>query len=537
MKTRTLGLVFVLASLGVAPCVPATATRVRPSALAGTWYPESPAIVAATAHWLMRSAASAPRLETKPVALVVPHAGWQYSGVAAGAAFRNLHPGDFARVVVVAPSHHGAFDGYALDDATAYRTPLGNVPLCADVLARLRDDKQARVVPDVTGPEHAVEIELPFLQAALGRFCLVPVLAGRTDAVTEKAFAERLAGLDDGATLFVFSSDFTHYGPRFQYTPFGPSALAVGKEIRALDDRAIGLLSRGDAPGFRAFLAETGATICGRAGLSTLLELLPRIAPDAHATLLAHYASAELPSARDVSSVDYAALAFTRGPVSTGRPLEAPPTPTSVSADAPETNPELGARLARLARAALKTELLGGNDLVGELQSYPSGPEFETLQAAFVTLYRTDAAEVSAQGRLRGCIGQVEPTYPLYLAVVTAAREAALADPRFPPVSGGELRRLEIEVTVLSRPRPIASWKEIRLGRHGIVLEKSGRRALFLPQVATEMGWGLDETLSALSQKAGLAGDAWRSGATFQVFTGSVFEETKAHGGPAGGGR
>jgi AmmeMemoRadiSam system protein B/AmmeMemoRadiSam system protein A len=537
MKTRTLGLVFVLASLGIAPCVPATAARVRPAALAGTWYPESPAIVATAAHVLIRSAAAAPRLEAKPVALVVPHAGWQYSGVAAGAAFRNLRPGDFARVVVVGPSHHGLFDGYALDDATAYRTPLGEIPLCTDALARLRDEKLARVVPDVTRPEHAVEIELPFLQATLGRFCLVPVLAGRTDAVAEKAFAERLAALNDGATLFVFSSDFTHYGPRFEYTPFGPSALTVGRKIRELDDKAIALLSKGDAPGFRAFLAETGATICGRAGLSTMLELLPRIAPEAHATLLAHYASADLPSARDVSSVDYAALAFTRGAASSARPLEAPPTPAEVAVDAPVTPPELGARLTRLARAALETELSGKTDLLGELQGYPEGAGFETLQAAFVTLYRTDPAEVRSLGRLRGCIGQVEPTYPLYLAVVTAAREAALSDPRFPPVTGGELRKLEIEVTVLSRPRPIGSWKEIQLGRHGIVLEKSGRRALFLPQVPTELGWNLEETLSALSQKAGLAGDAWRSGATFQVFTGSVFEEKKAHGGAGGGGR
>jgi uncharacterized protein (TIGR00296 family) len=90
---------------------------------------------------------------------------------------------------------------------------------------------------------------------------------------------------------------------------------------------------------------------------------------------------------------------------------------------------------------------------------------------------------------------------------------------------------------VLSRPRPIPSWKEIQLGRHGIVLEKSGRRALFLPQVAPEMGWGLEETLSALSQKAGLPGDAWRGGASFQVFTGSVFHEPKPRGDPGGGAR
>ena len=109
----------------------------------------------------------------------------------------------------------------------------------------------------MTGPEHAVEIELPFLQAALGRFSLVPVLVGRVDAAAQEAFAERLAMLDDGKTLFVFSSDFTHYGPRFDYTPFGPTAAARAK-IRALDATAIDLLCRVDADGFREFREGEG---------------------------------------------------------------------------------------------------------------------------------------------------------------------------------------------------------------------------------------------------------------------------------------
>ena len=106
-----------------------------------------------------------------------------------------------------------------------------------------------------------------------------------------------------------------------------------------------------------------------------------------------------------------------------------------------------------------------------------------------------------------------------------AALDAALRDPRFEPVAAAELSRLEVEVTVLSPRKPVASWRDIRLGTHGIVLQKGDKAALFLPQVAPEQGWTLEQTLTALSEKAGLPPDGWKDGARFSVFTGQVFEE------------
>lgn len=502
---------------------------VRPPALAGTWYPSSPAILLATAWNLARQASAAPRPARRPVALVVPHAGWAYSGAVAASAFRLLGPGSFSRVVVVAPSHYGAFEGYALDDAAAWRTPLGDVPLDRAAFELLRASGLSRVVPGVTGPEHAVEIELPFLQAMLGSFSLVPVLVGRVGAEEQEAFAARLAKLDDGRTLFVFSSDFTHYGPRFEYAPFGPTAGAHAK-VRALDAEALALLGRLDADGFRAFVREKEATICGRNGLATMLELLPRIAPGAKATLLAHWASGEMPGVRDDTSVDYAAVAFTRDGDMGGAPLESPPRMKAVSPDAPPLPEPLGRTLVRAARGALEAELAGDpKRLLEALRGLADAPEAGRLQAVFVTLKNTDPLEVARVRDLRGCIGQVVPTYPLDLAVVKSALEAALDDPRFPEVEARELPRLSVEVTALSPIVPVASWKEIEVGRHGIVLEKGGRRALFLPQVAVEQGWTLEETLDHLSLKAGLSRGEWRSGASFSVFTGQVFHEGPFH--------
>jgi hypothetical protein len=539
MKTRLMrswGLATALvALLAAAPVTfgpelglePSRAARTRPPALAGSWYPEGRARLLAGAHFLMRIGAAAPALPAKPVALVVPHAGWSYSGLAAATAFGRLKPGDFERVVVVAPSHQASFRGYDLDDATAYRTPLGDIPLCDGALAALQG-ADARVAATVGEREHAVEIELPFLQAALGRFCLVPVLVGDTDASLERAFAERLATLDDGRTLFVFSSDFSHYGPRFDYQPFGPVAPPVLQKVRAMNDRAAALLAGVDAKAFRDYLRETGNTICGRNGLATMLELLPRIAPHAAAVPLAHYASGELPGMQDDSSVSYLAMAFLReapAGASLGPPLVAVPRLEDAPPQTPSLDPAEGERLVRLARAALTTHFFERDDLGRELAAWPRGAERERRQGVFVTLNRKDPDEIRTRGRLRGCIGQPEPQFPLYYGTVQAALDAALRDPRFEPVAAAELPRIEVEVTVLSPRKPVASWREIRLGTHGIVLQKGDKSALFLPQVAPEQGWTLEQALTALSEKAGLPPDGWKEGARFSVFTGQVFEE------------
>jgi AmmeMemoRadiSam system protein A len=243
---------------------------------------------------------------------------------------------------------------------------------------------------------------------------------------------------------------------------------------------------------------------------------------------LAHYASSDLPGLSDDSSVSSVALAFLReapADASFGPPLVALPR----LEDAPPGTPTLpaaeGARLVRLARAALVTHYFERDRLGPELAEWPAGPEHERRQGVFVTLNRKDPVEARALGRLRGCMGQPEPTYPLYYGTVQAALDAALRDSRFEPVSALELGRLDVEVTVLSRRRPVASRSDIRLGTHGIVLQKGDKAALFLPQVATENRWSLEETLSALAQKAGLPGDGWKEGASLSVFTGQVFAE------------
>jgi AmmeMemoRadiSam system protein A len=188
-----------------------------------------------------------------------------------------------------------------------------------------------------------------------------------------------------------------------------------------------------------------------------------------------------------------------------------------------DLTPEEKRFLLDLARRTLR-EVLAGRPAPGA-GTFPAGVSAEKLRApsgVFVTL--------TEGGALRGCIGSIVGTAPLAQGVIENAIHAALEDPRFPPVAAGELARLEIEISVLTPLRPVARPEEIVVGRDGVVLERGGRRAVFLPQVAPEQGWDRETMLDQLAQKAGLPRDAWRSGASFQVFEARVFSEEEFEG-------
>jgi len=144
-------------------------------------------------------------------------------------------------------------------------------------------------------------------------------------------------------------------------------------------------------------------------------------------------------------------------------------------------------------------------------------PRMQSVRAAFVTLER--------DGNLRGCIGDIYPTQPLYRSVMQNVLAAALRDRRFKAVTAEEFKLLHLEISALTPPREVASYGDIVIGKHGVILSKGGRRAVFLPQVAPDQGWDVAQTLTHLARKAGLPADAWKSGARFLVFEANVFGE------------
>jgi AmmeMemoRadiSam system protein A len=153
---------------------------------------------------------------------------------------------------------------------------------------------------------------------------------------------------------------------------------------------------------------------------------------------------------------------------------------------------------------------------VAAARGVPFTEPLKQKRGAFVTL--------TQGGLLRGCIGYIEPIKPLAEAVIDNARSAATSDPRFAPVRPEELAALRIEISALTPLREVAGPEEIEIGRHGIVLEKGGAKAVFLPQVATEQGWDLTTTLTHLALKAGLPADGWQTGATYQIFEAELLE-------------
>ncbi|MEW6745800.1 MAG: AmmeMemoRadiSam system protein B [Planctomycetota bacterium] len=472
------------------------------SKLAGTWYEADPERLRAELRGYLEAAA--PRPTAGIHALIQPHAGYRYSGAVAAYGAKLLDGLSPSRVVVMGPSHHVFMQNSAsLPAATHFATPLGEVPLDVDFMRALQHHPFFRSLPRAHDEEHSVQIQLPLLQMVLRPFKLVPIVVGQLDSETARAMADVLLGLIDADTIVVASSDFTHYGARFGYTPFRDG---VEENLRKLDMGAFAKIEQRDAEGFASYVEETGATICGRDPIRVLLHM---VGPDWKAELLKYDTSGRM-TGDFANTVSYLSIAFSGT------------WPRSHAASRTQLSVEDRATLLRLARETLLHALQKGELPAPASLGISISHTLREPRGAFVTL--------KEDGVLRGCIGQVYPGPPLYQAVMQMAVNSALRDTRFTPVQLDEYPRLTFEISVLTVPSPIASRDEIVLGKHGIILTKGGRTALFLPQVAPEQGWNLEETLSHLAQKAGLPQQAWREGASFLVFEAEVFGDEAGTG-------
>ena len=283
-------------------------TRIKHSTLAGTWYAAGESGLRQQVDDLLRAVQPMPT-RTVLAGLVVPHAGYAYSGRAAATGYARLRSAAYQRAVILAPSHSFRFRGAALLDVDGFETPLGTVTIDRPAIAALMDEPLFRADAAPYDDEHSLEIQLPFLQRVLPGAPVVPVLVGaltEDDCVT---VADALRALALPGTIFLVSSDFVHYGWRFDYLPFaptGPEAVRAG--LRALDMGAIECVCAGDAFGFRRYVAATGATICGHLPISVFLTLH---AQRTAGQLLTYYTSLDLTQDYE-HCVSYASIAFPR---------------------------------------------------------------------------------------------------------------------------------------------------------------------------------------------------------------------------------
>ncbi len=474
------------------------------STIAGSWYPGTDReIRAVCGNWEKAAGLGSEAASPGSNVLVLPHAGWAYSGEIAWSAVQAVRGAKFRRVVVLAPSHRAWIENRLVaPESGDVSTPLGRIAVDREWLDRLALVAPVARNDRVHAAEHSAQIEFPLIQLALGEgFSVVPLVMGSFGEDQMAMCARALARLMDAETLLVISSDFTHYGDDFSYTPYGrDGGEEVRRKVAAADAEAFSLAADCDADGFASFIRRTGATICGHVPIELALRAFPRgtrLVRRKYATS----GDAEGDYSRFVCYL--AATGFAKWQGDGDAVLSA----------------EDRAYLLRIARASLESAVRGGPGRRVRPDVSEAPKAALAKMGAFVTL------NDRVTGALRGCIGEIMPMRPLVEAVAARAVDAALRDPRFSPVSERELGGIRVEVSALTPPKRVASWRDIVLGRDGMTLEKGECFAVFLPQVAPEQGWDLPTTLSYLAQKAGLPADAWRDGATFETFQAEVFHE------------
>jgi AmmeMemoRadiSam system protein B/AmmeMemoRadiSam system protein A len=451
---------------------------VRESAIAGSWYPDDPGALAREVDGYLDAATPGDCGEL-PLVLVAPHAGYRYSGAAAGQVFAQIRDCHVRRVWVLAPSHRLPLDGVGLYPVDAFRTPLGDLPTDQAVAERLAENAHFEWLSGGDAGEHALEIELPFLQRALGAFELVPLLLGRITPQQAEAVAEAIRPELGPGDLVVISTDFTHHGGRFGYAPLAGSQ-DLPAELAELDRGAWELAAALKPQAFYDYVQQTGATICGRAGLLLAATLVPSAA---RGTELVYTTSGELTGDWS-NTVSYLGGRFD-GPAWSGSGPQ-----TGV---ARLVSTETAALLLDLARQSLEHWYEHGELLEVDPEALP--PDAHTVLGAFVTLEKGH--------QLRGCIGEIAARRPAYQAVIARAVDAAIHDPRFHPVDKSELDALTLDISLLGPTRQVPGTRSVIVGRHGVVISHRGRSATYLPQVGPEQGWDRDTMLEYLSRKAG----------------------------------
>ncbi|MGC8839247.1 MAG: AmmeMemoRadiSam system protein B [Anaerolineae bacterium] len=493
------------------PPTPAPAS-VRPPAVAGQFYPREPEALEQMVQALLRQARLAvPPAPHPPVALLVPHAGYPYSGAVAARAYAEVVGHTYDAVVLLGANHTlPSLDTGALYPDGAFATPLGEVPVARDLAAEL-----LAALPDLASDptlhrqEHSIEVQLPFLQAVAPGTPIVPILVGDVTWAKAQEMGRALGEvLARHRALLVATTDLSHYPPYEEACQVDSQTVEAiasldGQQVWETDARQMGAGHEGLA-----------CTLCGRGAVLVALAAARALGAE-RAHLLLYANSGDVLFGDRDQVVGYAAFAIWKAgeePAS----WEAPPAPCRLEAEAEHRalDPAEQASLLRVARETLEWALAFG---FPPLEVDPS-PALYQPRGAFVTLKKG--------GELRGCIGNLSGQGPLLRTVQRMAIAAALEDQRFPPVTVGELPDLQIEISVLSPLEGVAGPEAIQVGVHGVVLVHGSRQAVYLPQVALEEGWDRETMLDHLAQKAGLPAGAWRDPeARFYVFTAQVFEE------------
>jgi AmmeMemoRadiSam system protein B/AmmeMemoRadiSam system protein A len=458
--------------------VSAWSQGIRKSLLAGTWYHGNPEQLSRHIDFFLQNVETDSLPGGEVSAIIVPHAGYVYSGQVAAHAYKLVRGKGFDTVVILAPSHRYGFEGCSIYPEGGYETPLG--------IAQV-DEALAKQIASATGfgyisrahqEEHAVEIQVPFIQKVLPQAKIVPIVMGYSRKNTILTLAKGLKdALTDKNILIIASTDLSHFLSK--------------KEAYATDQKTIAQI-KGFEINSLVKKCERGENImCG--GGPVIATLL--YAQNKASVKILKYADSSQVTRDEESVVGYVAAAL----VSESTPKEF------------HLTQEEKEELLQLAQSTIESYVREN-----KIPNYQTeNAKFIEKKGAFVTLKN--------KGQLRGCIGFIEPALPLYQCIMQTAVYAACRDTRFLPVSQDELFDLEVEISVLSPLRKISNPKLVTIGKHGLVIAKDGKKGLLLPQVPVENHWDQQTFLERTCVKAGLPKDAWKAGAEIFVFEAIIF--------------
>ncbi len=430
-----------------------------------------------------------------PKAIIVPHAGYIYSGETAAYAYSSLMGKPVSRIILLATSHYAYLNGVVINEKP-YQTPSGVYFTDKTAIDALKKEIFPIVVNETASTrEHSDEVQIPFLLKAAPSARLVPIIVGDMSAKDMEKTAAAISKISDDKTVIIASSDFTHYGSSFGYTPdFG--SLNKREGIRAIDLKAVDYITRLDSAGFLNYVKESGATICGANPIALMLKILNACKFTNNGVLLKYTTSGELTGDFD-QSVSYAAILF--GDI---KQISEKSIPKPVI-DNKLINEDEEKTLLKLSRYVM-TEFIGNSIskfTINDLKSFKISDNLKQNLGVFVTIKKND--------ELRGCIGFIEGMGPLFQSVISNTINSCSKDPRFSSVTKDELDSIKIEISIMTPLVKIKSLDEIKIGRDGLFLLNGYHSGVFLPQVPLEWGWDLKTYLEELCGKAGLSPDKY----------------------------
>jgi len=489
----------------------ALAAEVKEADLAGSWYPASKTQLESQLKGYL-DAAKPEKIDGKILAIIVPHAGYLYSGPVAAYGYEAVEDKGIKTVIILGFSHRKFFDGIAIYDRGSWRTPLGDIQI-DELLAKeiISKNPRVRFNPDLFIEENSVEMQVPFIQMAFGKMGqspfgtvpifpkIVPIAFGTQDYKDAESLAYTLAGIlkDRKDVLLAASTDMSHYHPY--------------EEANSIDKHTIDTLSRLKARELYDEGSLGVCEICGLMPVTTSLLVAEKLGYDKIKTL--KYANSGDITGDKGKVVGYLSAVIYKDGIASSP--SAPRNDVGQKVKSDMLNDIQRKRLLQIARESIKSYVKDGK----RRTFTEPDPVLNKPMGAFVTLHEA--------GELRGCIGNMVGHGPLYQTIADMAIEAATGDPRFQKLSPGEIDKTSLEISVLSPLQKVKNADEIKIPGHGVIVKNGFNSGVYLPQVATETGWSKEEFLTSLcAQKAGLKPDAWKDPATeLYTFTAEVFGE------------